>query len=69
LSCECSDDTFIGLPCGHQLAIFLKSKISDSLLSFKSRWRQDYYQEKEDLLEPEEITLDQNDPISEEANF
>ena len=37
-TCECKDDIFLGLPCRHEVAIFLKGNCLYSLLPFNSRW-------------------------------
>jgi len=38
LVCICGDDVYWGLPCRHQVAVFVKSTCSFGYLPFNQRW-------------------------------
>lgn len=52
LQCDCEEDKFVGIPCRHQVAIFVKRKIDFQSLPFNPRWQKSYYEEKLDLADP-----------------
>lgn len=49
LKCDCNDDTFLGIPCRHQFALFIRQEVGFDVLPFEKRWVKTFYQEKEDL--------------------
>lgn len=38
LVCPCLDDIFFGVPCRHEVAVFLKADVPLKLLPFNNRW-------------------------------
>jgi len=63
LYCDCSDSTFLGVPCRHLIALVTKEEnLSFNHLPINSRWRIDFFI---DNLEPEPILLDSIKQIEE----
>ena len=75
LRCDCRDDNFTGIPCRHLLVVATKDpKVEFSSLKINSRWKISYYTEKDDIKDPEELSLkseeiQNNDEISFEVKY
>lgn len=49
LKCDCENDVYDGIPCRHQIAIYLKRKISFDCLPFNPRWEKAFFQDIPEL--------------------
>jgi len=56
LYCDCGNDIFVGIPCYHIIAIFVKKEISFHLLKFNNRWELSFYKEETNLIDPPNIS-------------
>ena len=61
LICECQDDVYLGIPCRHQIAVFIKARCALKYLSFNKRWTISFYKD-EIAADPENIEERQDPP-------
>jgi len=54
LECPCKDHIYYGIPCRHQITIFLQKKCQFCHLPFNKRWLLKWFNTEED---PQEIKL------------
>ena len=68
LICDCGDDTYIGIPCRHLIAVVVKdNKYGVNVLKFQKRWEINYFQESVEASDDvllQENQLD-NQPVAE----
>jgi len=47
LACECKESIYEGLPCRHELCVYIKDTLDIENLHIQQRWTRDYFEEKE----------------------
>lgn len=72
LVCDCKESVFEGLPCRHELCIYIKETLEIKSLNFQKRWTRDYFEYKElneDISSEEENEdSDENQEIENEMD-
>ena len=67
IQCDCLESIYEGIPCRHELCVYLKSSLEISKLNFNQRWNIDYFQ-TEDLPPIDEDNLSQEEDGSSEES-
>jgi len=52
---DCLNEIFVGIPCYHVVAIFVKQEINYNLLKFNERWSLDFYKGETNPFDPSSI--------------
>ena len=67
LICSCKESCYEGLPCRHELCIFVKETMPASSLNIHSRWNKEYFNQN-DLSDIEDLEDSENEYESDENN-